>query len=203
MSLSASLTRGSGWCTLGCIATTWAGSCRTEAVETWRKVVSQQVHSHYRCHHAESQSCDIKEDPTCSTWEWWQTNVADLAASSGENTNFDLKAQVKVMDNRAIEIQRLLKINKQTKHSTVNSKMWDSAAFLSQWSSIRSECEELSYEAWKFVCRRRSQSPLKELLERYTNKEGIHLLILHPACLRSGFSIYDSLTWPYVACLNI
>lgn len=85
--LSTWLTRGSGWWTLGCIATTWAGRCRTEAVETWRKVVSQQVHSHYRCHHAESQSCDIKEDPTCSTWEPWQTNGSDLAASSGENTN--------------------------------------------------------------------------------------------------------------------
>ena len=54
------LTRGSGWCTGGCSATTWAGRCRTRAVETWRKVVFQWVHSHYRCHHAESQSCDIK-----------------------------------------------------------------------------------------------------------------------------------------------
>lgn len=58
------LTRGSGWYTGDCSVTTWAGRCRTGAVETWRKVVSQLVHSHYRCHHAESQSCDIKAHPT-------------------------------------------------------------------------------------------------------------------------------------------
>lgn len=57
------LTPGSGWYTGGCSVTTWAGRCRTGAVETWWKVVSQWVHSHYRCHHAGSQSCDTKAHP--------------------------------------------------------------------------------------------------------------------------------------------
>lgn len=55
------LTLGSGWCIGDCSVTTWAKRCRTGAVETWRKVVSQRVHSHYRCHHAESQNCDKKD----------------------------------------------------------------------------------------------------------------------------------------------
>lgn len=58
------LTPGSGWYTGDCSVTTWAGRCRTGAVETWWKVVSQWVHSHYRCHHAGSQSCDTKAHPT-------------------------------------------------------------------------------------------------------------------------------------------
>lgn len=58
------LTPGSGWYTADCSVTTWAGRCRTGAVETWWKVVSQWVHSHYRCHHAGSQSCDTKAHPT-------------------------------------------------------------------------------------------------------------------------------------------
>lgn len=69
---SVALTRGSGWYTVDCSVTTWAGRCRTGAVETWRKVVSQWVHSHYRCHHAESQSCDIKAHPTQGENEWAQ-----------------------------------------------------------------------------------------------------------------------------------
>lgn len=58
------LTLGSGWCIGDCSVTIWAKRCRTGAVETWRKVVSQRVHSHYRCHHAESQNCDKKKQFT-------------------------------------------------------------------------------------------------------------------------------------------
>lgn len=69
LDVGAALTPGSGWCTADCSVTTGAARCRTGAVETWRKVVSQWVHSHYRCHHAESQSCEHREQ---IPHRWWR-----------------------------------------------------------------------------------------------------------------------------------